>query len=188
MTKELLNSKSLFLVAFFLLTISNSVYGQTFEHVESIAGFSILEENNGVAVADYDGDNDLDVFVVAKAKDDSDSAKTISRLFRNNNDGSFTDVTELSGLVNLLSQDEGGDFYFGLDGFKNGASWGDYNNDGLPDLFLTYSFKVQLWRNLGNGTFADVTGISGFDTTNECRNTGATWFDYNNDSFLDIYI
>ncbi len=188
MTKELLNPKFLFSVVFFLLAISNGVYSQTFEHVESIAGFSILEENNGAAVADYDGDNDLDIFVVAIAKDNPESTKTISRLFRNNNDGSFTDVTELSGLVNLLSQDEGGDIYFGLEGFKGGASWGDYNNDGLPDLFLTYSLKVQLWRNLGNGTFANVTDISGFNTTNDCRNTGATWFDYDNDGFLDIYV
>ena len=137
--------------------------------------------------ADYDGDNDLDIFVVARANDNPDSPKTLSRLFRNNNDGSFTDVTESAGLTNLLSEDEGGPDWFGLEGQKSGASWGDYNNDGFPDLFLTYSYKVELWRNLGNGTFANVTGISGFDTSNECINTGATWLDYNNDGFLDIY-
>lgn len=148
---------------------------QSFVRVENQTGLGLLAENNGVAVADYDGDNDLDIFIVAKAKDNEDDAKTLSRLFRNDNNGSFTDVTELAGFINLLSQEEGGDDYFGLDGFKSAASWGDYNNDGFPDLFLTYSYKVQLWRNLGNGTFANVTGISGFDTTNECRNTGATW-------------
>ena len=160
MTKELLNSNFLFTVGFFLLTISNCLYSQTFEHVESIAGFSILEENNGAAVADYDGDNDLDIFVVAKAKDNADSPKTISRLFRNNNDGSFTDVTEFAGFEDLLTQEEGGGGYLGLDGNKSGASWGDYNNDGFPDLFLTYSFKVQLWRNLGNGTFSTQNVLS----------------------------
>ncbi|TCK68515.1 putative secreted protein (Por secretion system target) [Winogradskyella wandonensis] len=161
---------------------------QTFDRVEDIAGLGILEENNGVAVADYDGDNDLDIFVVARAKDNPDSPKTLSRLFRNNNDGSFTDVTESAGLTDLLSQDEGGGDWFGLEGQKSGASWGDYNNDGFPDLFLTYSFKVQLWRNLGNGTFVNLTSIAGFDSLNDCRNTGATWFDYNNDGFLDIYV
>ncbi|WP_296385952.1 FG-GAP-like repeat-containing protein [Winogradskyella sp.] len=166
----------------------HNISGQTFERVESIVGLGLLEENNGVAVADYDGDNDLDIFVVAKAKDEPNSPKTISRLFSNNNDGTFSDVTEVAGFEDLLSQEEGGDDYLGLDGNKSGASWGDYNNDGFPDLFLTYSLKVQLWRNLGNGTFANVTGISGFDTTNECQNTGATWFDYNNDGLLDIYI
>ncbi len=188
MIKELHNCKSFVFFVFLLFFLSNRIYSQNFERSESIVGLGILEENNGAAVADYDGDNDLDIFVVAKAKDNPDSPKTLSRLFRNNNDGSFTDVTELSGLVDLLPQDEGGTSSFALDGNKSGASWGDYDNDGFPDLFLTYSFKVQLWRNLGNGTFANVTGVSGFDRTNECRNTGATWFDYNNDSFLDIYI
>lgn len=169
----------------FSIQNSNS---QIFNRVEDIAGLGILEENNGVAVADYDGDNDLDIFVVAKAKDNLDSSKTLSRLFRNNNDGSFTDVTEISGLTNLLSQEEGGGDWSGLEGQKSGASWGDYNNDGFPDLFLTYSFKVQLWRNLGNGTFVNLTSIAGFNTLNDCRNTGATWFDYNNDGLLDIYV
>ena len=164
------------------------ISSQTFERVETTVGLSILEENNGVAVADYDGDNDMDIFVVAIDKDDPSSPKTISRLFRNNNDGSFTDVTEFAGLTELLSQEEGGDDYFGLAGHKSGASWGDYNNDGFPDLFLTNSYKVQLWRNIGNGTFVNVTGISGFEGLNDCRNTGATWFDYNNDGYLDIYI
>ncbi len=176
---------------FFILIIGLFFHlglAQSFVRVENQTGLGVLAENNGVAVADYDGDNDLDIFIVAKAKDNEDDAKTLSRLFRNDNNGSFTDVTELAGFINLLSQEEGGDDYFGLDGFKSAASWGDYNNDGFPDLFLTYSYKVQLWRNLGNGTFANVTGISGFDTTNECRNTGATWFDYNNDGYLDIYI
>ena len=188
MIKRLHNCKSFIFLFFLLLFLSNMVYCQNFEHVESIVGLGVLEENNGVAVADYDGDNDLDIFVVAKAKDNPDSPKTISRLFRNNNDGSFTDVTDYAGFEDLFAQDEGVDEYFGLDGFKGGVSWGDYNNDGFPDLFLTYSLKVQLWRNLGNGTFANVTVISGFDTTNECRNTGATWFDYDNDGLLDIYI
>ena len=188
MEKELRNNKTVFFIAFLLLLAVTKVNSQTFEHVESEVGLGVLQENNGAAVADYDGDNDLDIFVVAKSKDNPNSPKTLSRLFRNNNDGTFTDVTDFAGFENLLSQDEGGDDYYGLAGNKSGASWGDYNNDGFPDLFLTYSLKVQLWRNLGDGTFADVTEISGFDTTNECQNTGATWFDYNNDGLLDIYI
>ncbi|WP_178989845.1 FG-GAP-like repeat-containing protein [Winogradskyella schleiferi] len=188
MSKKLRYLK-LFLSVFFLgFAINNQVYSQTFERAEIAAGLGILEENNGVAVADYDGDNDLDIFVVAKAKDDTDSPKTLSRLFRNENNGSFTDVTEIAGFQDLVNQQEGGEDYFGLDGFKNGASWGDFNNDGFPDLFLTFSFKVQLWRNLGNGSFANISEIAGFDTVNECRNTGATWFDYNNDGLLDIYV
>jgi hypothetical protein len=188
MIKRLGDYKLAFFIVFFKVFILNELSAQTFHHVEDVVGLGVLKENNGAAVADYDGDYDLDIFVVAKAKDDLNSPKTISRLFRNNNDGSFTDVTDLAGFSNLLTQEEGGEDYFGLDGNKSGASWGDYNNDGFPDLFLTYSLKVQLWRNLGNGTFENVTEISGFDTTNECQNTGATWFDYNNDGFLDVYI
>ena len=188
MVKELRFLSFSFFVIPLLFIINNCAYAQTFERIENTVGLEILRENNGVAVADYDGDNDLDIFVVAKAKDDPNSPKTLSRLFRNDNNGSFTDVTEMAGFEDLLTQEEGGDDYYGLDGNKSGASWGDYNNDGFPDLFLTYSFKVQLWRNLGNGTFANITSIAGFDNANDCRNTGATWFDYNNDGLLDIYI
>ena len=124
--------------------------------METVSGFEIVQENNGVAVADYDGDLDLDIFIVAKAKDVNGIEKTHSRLFRNNNNGTFTDVTQQSGLVNLFPESESADTFFGLDGFKFGAFWGDYDNDGFPDIFFTYSFKVQLFRNQGNGTFEDV--------------------------------
>ena len=172
----------------FLVCLNSKSQSQTFERVEDIVGLGVLENNNGVAVADYDGDNDLDIFVVAIAKDDSSNSKTLSRLFRNDNDGSFTDVTSQAGLIDLFSQEEGFENFDGLAGFKYGASWGDYNNDGFPDLFLTFLGKNQLWRNMGNGTFSNITEISGFGLTNGCGNTCATWFDYDNDGFLDIYI
>jgi hypothetical protein len=119
MIKELQNCKPFFLTMFLVLFLSNRMVSQNFERVESTVGLGVLEENNGVAVADYDGDNDLDIFVVAKAKDNADSPKTISRLFRNNNDGTFSDVTEFAGFEELLTQEEGGDPYFGLDGNKS---------------------------------------------------------------------
>ena len=184
-----LRNKTFFLgLIFILLFMAENGFAQEFIHVENTVGLGVLEENNGAAVADFDGDNDLDVFVVAKAQDDPNSPKTISRLFQNNNDGTFTDVTETAGFLNLLTLDEGGSEYFGLAGHKAGAFWGDYNNDGYPDLFLTNSLKVQLWKNLGDGTFSNITETAGFVPTNLCRYTGATWFDYNNDGFLDIYI
>lgn len=172
----------------FLFFGTTIVLAQSFNRVEDIVGLGILQENNGVAVADYDGDNDLDIFVVAKAPDDSNSPKTLSRLFRNNNDGTFSDVTAAAGLTDLLLPADAGLDFTGLDGQKSGASWGDYNNDGFPDLLLTYSFQVQLWRNLGNGTFVNLSSIAGFDDQDTCRNMGATWFDYDNDGFLDVYI
>ena len=177
---------SWFIVFFIIIKISEG-NAQTFERVENTVGLGVLEGNNGVAVADYDGDNDLDIFVVANGIENPDEPSTFSKLFRNNNNGSFTDVTEESGLVNLLTEEDDTQGTLAQKGVKFSAAWGDYNNDGFPDLLLTYSLKVQLWRNLGNGTFANITAISGFETTNECINTGATWFDYNNDGNLDIY-
>ncbi|MCB0399552.1 MAG: VCBS repeat-containing protein, partial [Winogradskyella sp.] len=170
------------------LLINCFLNAQNFERVETIVGLENLAHNNGVAVADFDGDNDLDIFVVANAIENPDDVTSYSRLYKNNNDGSFTDITEASGLVDLLTSEEEVQLTLAQQGYKFSASWGDYNNDGFPDLFLTYSLKVQLWRNLGNGTFANVTEISGFSETNDCLNIGATWFDYNNDGFLDIYL
>ena len=164
------------------------VHAQQFEQVQDVSGLGLMRENAGVAVADYDGDFDLDLFVVAKAIDDENNGITISRLFRNNDDGSFSDVTDEAGLLDLSTSDLVADDFFGLDGLKHGAYWGDYNNDGFPDLLLTHSFRIQLYRNLGNGSFIEVSDVAGFDGENGCRNTGATWFDYNNDGFLDIYL
>ncbi len=164
------------------------MWGQRFERIETLAGLGVLRENNGVAIADYDKDLDMDIFIVAKAKDESGIEKSHSRLFQNNNDGSFTDVTARSNLVNLFPIDEVGDAFDGLDGFKFAASWGDYDNDGFPDIFFTHTFKVQLFHNQGDGTFQEVTETAGFERINGCRNTGATWTDYNNDGFLDILI
>jgi hypothetical protein len=165
------------------------VVSQNFVRAEVYTNLNVLEDNNGVAVADYDNDNDLDIFVVAKRTEKQGEEKTFSRLFRNNNNGSFTDVTEQSGLNNLFIEgiDNGEDF-IGLDGFKYAVSWGDFNNDGFSDIFFTYAGKVQLFKNEKNGTFTDITQSSGITKNNSCNNTGATWFDFNNDSYLDLYI
>lgn len=177
----------LFLTLILIFSNTNPLFGQTFERVEIVTGLGLLEENSGVSVADYDGDFDLDLFVVAKAKDEEGIEKTHSRLLRNNNDGTFSDVTDESGLINLLTIEEEVDEYFGLNGFKQGAYWGDYNNDGFPDILFTHSSKVQLFLNQ-NGTFIEVTEGAGLNGANGCRNTGASWFDYNNDGNLDIFI
>ena len=165
-----------------------SFKAQNFERIEATSSLNSLRENNGVAVADYDQDGDLDIFVVAKAKDNNNNPITLSKLYRNNNDGSFTDVTEASGLINLYSELEDPGTFFGLAGYKFGAFWGDYNNDGFPDIFFTYLDKVQLFRNQGNGVFVEVTVPAGIERFNGCGNTNALWFDYNNDGFLDLFI
>ena len=98
MVLSIRNSIICMLSLFFLATLN----AQNFQRIENVAGLEVLEENNGVAIADIDGDYDLDIFVVAIGKDRPNSPKTTSRLFRNNNDGSFTDITKHSGLVNLF--------------------------------------------------------------------------------------
>ncbi|PWH83450.1 hypothetical protein DIS18_02535 [Algibacter marinivivus] len=170
-----------------LLVFNNIITAQSFKRVESIAALNALEENNGASVADYDGDNDLDIYVVAKSVDIDGVEKSHSKLFRNNNDGTFTDVTQATGLIATLSQQEtiptGA-----LNGDKFGASWGDYNNDGFPDILVSSSNRVQLFLNDGGQNFQDVTMSSGIEGFNGCINPSSTWFDYNNDGFLDLHI
>ena len=164
---------------------------QQFEHIEQLIGFEGVAENNGAAIADYDNDGDLDIFLVAIATDEVGNEISRSKLMENNGNGTFTNVTNQAGITDLLFyEDIEGAFpnFDGLDGFKYGASWGDYDNDGDPDLFLTHQSKVHFFENNGDKTFSDVTESAGFTQYNGCPNTGATWFDYNNDGLLDIYI
>lgn len=178
------------LIVFFLFGYNVSAQ-KLFKRVDSTIGFQNLKENNGVSVADFDGDYDLDVFVVSVWKDEVGNEATKSKLYKNNGNGSFTDVTVGSGLENLLPTedlDATYDNFLGLKGYKFGAFWGDYDNDGDPDIFFTYLSKVQLFENLGNGKFKEVTESSGITKLNDCENTGAVWFDYDNDSFLDLYV
>mgnify|MGYP000506711316 CR=1 FL=1 len=175
---------------FLLVILLLPAYSQTFTRTEHLIGLDNSIENNGVAIADYDGDLDLDVFIVAVNKD-SDNEISKSKLYRNNNDGSFSDVTAESGIEDLVLEgelDSSYDDFKALSGYKYGASWGDYDNDGFPDLFLTHLAKVHLFKNDGDGTFVDVTETAGILQRNECGNTSSTWFDFNNDGFLDLYI
>ena len=170
----------------FLIPISSA--SQIFQKIENPKWLEEIKKNNGFSVADYDRDGDLDIFIVAFGIEDPNDPASFSKLLRNNNDGSFTDVTFESGLINLFTNLDDAKGTLAQQGYKFGASWGDYNNDGFPDLLLTYSLKIQLWLNLGNGSFENVTESSGILTSNNCINTGATWFDYNNDGYLDFYV
>ncbi|WP_439132205.1 FG-GAP-like repeat-containing protein [Polaribacter sp.] len=173
---------------FLFFQYNNPIYAQTFQQIQDVSGLSVLEQNNGIAVADYDGDLDLDIFVVGARKDVNGEEKTHSKLFRNNNNGSFTDVTSESGILNLFPSISYTPSNPSLEGVKYGASWGDYDNDGFPDIFFTHQYKVQLFHNNGDGTFTEKTTESGIVKTNNCLNTCATWFDFNNDGYLDLYI
>jgi hypothetical protein len=136
----------------------------------------------GVAVFDYNRDGHPDIFFTNGANINTlqkDSPKYRNRLFRNNGDGTFTDVTEKSGLAGT--------------GFDIGVAAGDYDNDGYPDLFVAGVYKNTLYRNNGDGTFTDVTAKAGLNHTNDPEfgplwAVAAVWVDVNNDGRLDLFV
>lgn len=135
----------------------------------------------GVALFDYDGDGFLDIYLVNGAEMPSlvkTSPKYYNRLFHNNGDGTFTDVTEHAGVAGA--------------GYGMGAAVGDYDNDGRPDLFLANVNGNQLFHNNGDGTFTDVTAKAGLSGGvyhgRKMWSIAAGWFDYNNDGLLDLFV
>ena len=135
----------------------------------------------GVAVLDYDNDGFLDIFFTNGAEIPSLEKKGTSfsnRLFRNNRDGTFTDVTEPAGIAG--------------EGYSMGVAAADYDNDGWTDLYVTGVNRNFLYHNNGDGTFTDVTGragVAGMDPKgNKLWSVGAAWLDYDNDGRLDLFV
>lgn len=158
--------------------------GLNFRHRNSATSSKFLIEtmSGGVAVLDYDGDAWLDVFFVngAKLKEtqtdrdsvDKSAPEFWNRLFRNNRDGTFIDVTAKAGVQGS--------------GYGMGAAVGDYDNDGDADLFVTNYGPSILYRNNGDGTFSDVTAQARLAV--EGWGTSAGFFDFNNDGDLDLFV
>jgi hypothetical protein len=135
----------------------------------------------GVALFDYDNDGYLDVYLVNGAAIPSlekESPKYWNRLFHNNRDGTFTDVTEKAGVKGA--------------GYGMGVAIGDYDNDGWPDIFLANVTKNQLFHNNHDGTFTDVTDKAGVGGAvldgKKMWSIAAGWFDYDNDGYLDLFV
>lgn len=143
----------------------------SFTEVTNSAGVSVYSNvpwGAGVAWVDFEGDGDLDLLMV-------DGQGDSQRAFRNNGDGTFTDVAAAIGLLDT--------------GYGKAYAPADFDNDGDADVLLTNYDQNQnnrLWRNNGNGTFTDITAGSGFDYKDQC--TGAAWADYDNDGDLDCSI
>jgi len=142
----------------------------TFTDVTKEAGINCWGPAFTATWADYNGDGYLDLFVANNLGGLFDR-KYKNLLFRNNGDGTFTEVSEQAGLKTIWP--------------TIGAAWGDYNNDGYPDLFVSNAMgRSQLFRNNGDGTFTDVSEQAGL--TNLAIGSTAFWWDYNNDGLLDI--
>ena len=135
----------------------------------------------GVAVFDYNNDGLLDIYVVNGATMPAlvkDGPQYSDRLFRNNGDGTFTDVTATAGVAGQ--------------GFNIGVTIGDHDNDGFEDIFVAGVHRNTLYHNNGDGTFTDVTERAGLAKTDpqygKLWAVGATWVDYDRDGLLDLFV
>ncbi|WP_412060362.1 CRTAC1 family protein [Rubrivirga sp. IMCC45206] len=175
-------------LALVLALTASAASAQGFVQATFDAGIGGISNTNGVAVADFDRDGDLDVYIVARPAYDPGDVRTWSRLFANNGDGTFRDVTLTSGLAARTAATVEDTRGFG---FQYAAAWGDYDNDGWPDLFLGHVGPDQLFHNDGDGTFTEVTdtaGVSGADAGGGYISNTTVWFDHDHDGDLDLYI
>jgi hypothetical protein len=160
----------------FFLSVPPSRSGITWKHVNGRSPNYYLPETTGAGCAFFDYDNDgwMDIYLVNSGRCDFYDPRPPLRnaLYKNNRDGTFTDVTEKAGL-------QGG-------GYGMGAAVGDYDGDGLPDLYLTQYGRSVLYHNEGNGKFTDVTEKAGVGAPG--WSSSAVWFDYDNDGRLDLFV
>ena len=152
--------------------------GITFIHYRGNKGIPINLEifGPGVCVADFDGDGFPDIYLVNGRDLYGRGEPARNALYHNNGDGTFSDVTESAGVPGT--------------GFGLGCVWGDYDNDGFPDLYVTQYGRNVLYRNNGDGTFTDVTAKAGVAGTEfgTLFHSGATFFDFDRDGRLDLYV
>jgi hypothetical protein len=150
--------------------------GIDFKHNNGAFGGKLLPETlgPGCAFLDYDADGWLDILLI-NGMDWPGHTKqhTTLKLYRNNRNGTFTDVTKRAGLDVEM---------YGL-----GVAVADYNNDGFPDILVTCVGQNRLFKNTGKGTFVDVTKASGLDGRH-ALSTSAIWFDFDRDGFLDLFV
>src|SRR3954466_15640686 len=157
--------------------IPPSVSGINWTHENAMSADRYLPETMGpgVGFVDYDNDGWMDLFMVNSGAADfyTPSKPLKNALYKNNRDGTFTDVTDKAGVA-------------GGQSFGMGCAIADYDNDGYPDILVTADGRCTLYHNNGNGTFTDVTGKAGLAAPG--WTTSAVWFDYDNDGKLDLFL
>ncbi|HEY2860501.1 MAG TPA: CRTAC1 family protein [Terracidiphilus sp.] len=145
------------------------VYG-----VPDAVTYIVEEMGGGCAFFDYDNDGWMDIFIVGGRTLEGIPEGASNRLYKNNRNGTFKDVTKEAGLWDA--------------GWGVGVCVGDYNNDGYEDIFVTYYGQNKLYRNNGNGTFTDVTEKAGLLREGTHFGAGCTFIDYNRDGRLDLFV
>ena len=128
----------------------------------------------GAAFLDYDNDGWIDILILSGSRFGDPPANASNRLYKNNRDGTFKDVTQAAGLFRT--------------GYAYGVTVGDYNNDGFEDLFITYWGQNVLYRNNGDSTFTDVTREAGLLDKEKRFGSGCTFVDYDRDGHLDLFV
>jgi enediyne biosynthesis protein E4 len=160
----------------FRLTDATSQAGIQFKHNSGAYGGKLLPETlgSGCAFLDYDADGWQDILLVNGMDwPGHKRQRSTLRLYKNNRNGTFTDVTRIAGLDAEM---------YGM-----GVAVGDYNNDGLADILITCVGQNRLFRNTGKSTFVDVTKASGLEGK-QAFSTSALWFDYDRDGLLDLFV
>jgi enediyne biosynthesis protein E4 len=150
--------------------------GIRFQHNSGAYGGKLLPETlgSGCAFLDYDADGWQDILLVNSMDwPGHKRQRTTLKLFRNNRNGTFSDVTLAAGLD--------------VEMYGMGVAIGDYDNDGFPDIFITCVGQSRLFRNTGKGAFVDVTKAAGL-LGKQGLSTSAVWMDYDRDGFLDLFV
>jgi enediyne biosynthesis protein E4 len=162
--------------AYLFEDVPRSLSGITWKHTAGHSQQKYLPETTGAGCAflDYDNDGWMDIYLVNSGKCDfyDPNPPLRNALYRNNRDGTFTDITEKAGVA--------------AGGYGQGIAVGDYDGDGFPDLYVTQYGKSILYHNNGDGTFTDVTEKAGVAAPG--WSSSAVWFDYDNDGRLDLFV
>jgi enediyne biosynthesis protein E4 len=160
----------------FQLTDVTDSAGIQFHHNSGAYGGKLLPETlgSGCAFLDYDADGWQDILLINGMDwPGHKRERSTLKLYRNNRNGTFTDVTRSAGLD--------------IEMYGMGVAVGDYNNDGFPDILITCVGQNRLFRNTGKGTFLDVTANSGLGRR-QALSTSALWFDFDRDGWLDLFV